>query len=44
MNKNNLIDNQLRIEHDIRQSHAETFLEDGMAYTIILHDGSWKTR
>ena len=40
MNKNNLIDSQLRIEHDIRQSHTETFLEDGMVYTIILHDGS----
>lgn len=40
MNKNSLIDSQLRIEHDIWQCHAETFLEDGMAYTIILHDDS----
>lgn len=40
MEKNNLENKQLRIEHEWRDLHVSAYLHDGRAYTIRLMDGT----
>ena len=40
MEKDKLDEAQLRLEHEWTQQHVQSWLKDGMAYTIILNDNT----
>lgn len=40
MKQNNSEEKQLRVEHQWSHQHVSTWLQDGMAYTIILNDNT----
>ena len=40
MEQDKLDEAQLRLEHEWTQQHVQSWLKDGMAYTIILNDNT----